>query len=95
MKELLDPILLPHGVHVGYLLFGYGGEVQVHLHNKTIIAGLEIKIRNGWYRISEGRGQKIAQKEWQEYGYKNCGRSCKLLRGDFKKQFKESIPGLL
>ena len=33
MEELLDPILLPDRVHVGDLVLGDGGEVQVHLHH--------------------------------------------------------------
>jgi hypothetical protein len=48
MQELLDPILLAHGVHVGDLLLGYGGEVQVDLHNKIIIAAW--KYYKKWYR---------------------------------------------
>ena len=37
MEELLDPILLAHGVHVGDLVLGDGGEVQVHLQHKGFL----------------------------------------------------------
>ena len=37
VQELLDPILLTHRVHVGDLLLGDRGEVEVHLqHNITV-----------------------------------------------------------
>jgi hypothetical protein len=52
VQELLNPILLPNGVHVGDLLLGYRGEVQVHLHNKTIIVVWNT-IRNGAENVRE------------------------------------------
>jgi hypothetical protein len=87
VQELLDPILLAYGVHVGDLLLGYGGEVQVHLHDKTIILGYNKK----WYRISEGRGQKRERRKNRRNMDIKCARSCKLLRGDFENRFRQPM----
>jgi hypothetical protein len=37
MEQLFDSILLPHGVDVGDLVLGDGGEVQVDLQHELLI----------------------------------------------------------
>ena len=63
MQELLDPILLTHRVHVGDLLLGDRGEVEVHLqHNITVFTR-----KKGIFLTGTGKSSKYEQ--ITEYSY--------------------------